>query len=553
MKKIIAIISLIVFLLLVFVFFIFEKNNQIEKKEQQILEKTYNISKKYLALRYQTDLVLFEAEKYENYNDWNSSIDILLVKWQELDEESLILIDLLNDFFEPDQISLGVSSVSALEKSEISAIFDSAPAGKKIVTLAKHLGVDAKKAMAILRQDQDQVTADAWNEAGDTFQKLETSATLIKDGCKVAGFVGGIAITGGVSAIATGSMLAKATIVVSGADLVLEVSDDASKIALGNHNKVSAIINDVRKVTEPVATILSINEIPDNLASGYQKFNSVMIGLEQFNSAAQEGKIVGVELPSYEKQERFANIKKHKAPIYVSVLSNEEDLNIFVKDQNGSSGEVSSDDLLDFLNKPNFKDSNFNEVSSDNLQKDISNNVEDNSKDDNAKNIDVVLENEEEGSENEIVGGQLEEESGDLLLTLKMKPVEASNDWQATIKNSLFANAPINITGDKFVSTYSDSFSVGSFQGSGQIKIEGTFDQKTRIISGKHYRKYDGLYKDEPRTIVYYGNFSQTIPEKGEELKINFSGTVETTILNGSGKPYTTENEAGVSIVYVVQ
>ena len=111
MKKIIAIISLIVFLLLVFVFFIFEKNNQIEKKEQQILEKTYNISKKYLALRYQTDLVLFEAEKYENYNDWNSSIDVLLVKWQELDEESLILIDLLNDFFEPDQISLGVSSV----------------------------------------------------------------------------------------------------------------------------------------------------------------------------------------------------------------------------------------------------------------------------------------------------------------------------------------------------------------------------------------------------------------------------------------------------------
>lgn len=552
MKKIIAIISLIVFLLLVFVFFIFEKNNQIEKKEQQILEKTYNISKKYLALRYQTDLVLFEAEKYENYNDWNSSIDVLLVEWQELDEESLILINLLNDFFEPDQISLGVSSVSALEKSEISAIFDSAPAGKKIVTLAKHLGVDAKKAMAILRQDQDQVTADAWNEAGDTFQKLETSATLIKDGCKVAGFVGGIAITGGVSAIATGSMLAKATIVVSGADLVLEVSDDASKIALGNHNKVSAIINDVRKVTEPVATILSINEIPDNLVSGYQKFNSVMIGLEQFNSAAQEGKIVGVELPSYEKQEKFTNIKKYKAPIYVSVLSNEEDLNIFVKDQNGSSGEVSPDDLLDFLNEPILRDNNSNKDSNDNLKENILNDAENKIEDDNKEDVDIILENEEE-SEYEIIGGQLGGESDNLLLTLKMKPVEASNDWQATIKNSLFANAPINITGDKFVSTYSDSFSVGSFQGSGQIKIEGTFDQKTRIISGKHYREYDGLYKDEPRTIVYYGNFSQTIPEKGEELKINFSGKVESTLLDGGGKSYTTENEAGVSIIYVVQ
>jgi len=30
------------------------------------------------------------------------------------------------------------------------------------------------------------VEADAWNDAGDTFQKLETSATLIKDTCKVA-------------------------------------------------------------------------------------------------------------------------------------------------------------------------------------------------------------------------------------------------------------------------------------------------------------------------------------------------------------------------------
>jgi len=44
-------------------------------------------------------------------------------------------------------------------------------------------------AFKILKNDQAQVEADAWNEAGNTLQTLETSATVIKDTCKVAGFI----------------------------------------------------------------------------------------------------------------------------------------------------------------------------------------------------------------------------------------------------------------------------------------------------------------------------------------------------------------------------
>jgi len=36
-----------------------------------------------------------------------------------------------------------------------------------------------------LEQTQNQVTADAYNEAGDVFEDLENSAVVIKDGCKV--------------------------------------------------------------------------------------------------------------------------------------------------------------------------------------------------------------------------------------------------------------------------------------------------------------------------------------------------------------------------------
>jgi len=136
------------------------------------------------------------------------------------------------------ELGFGRSNTAyAYDRNEISNVFDKAPAGKKIATLAKYLGVDAKRAQMILNQDQNQVTADAWNEAGDALNKLEKSAVVIKDGCKIAGFVGTTALTGGSAALLTGSTLSKAAVIVSGADLTLEIGNDAASIALGNNNK----------------------------------------------------------------------------------------------------------------------------------------------------------------------------------------------------------------------------------------------------------------------------------------------------------------------------
>jgi len=49
--------------------------------------------------------------------------------------------------------------------------------------------------MEILRSDQEKISAQAWKDA-ETFKKLETSATLIKDAAKVTVFVGTIVATG---------------------------------------------------------------------------------------------------------------------------------------------------------------------------------------------------------------------------------------------------------------------------------------------------------------------------------------------------------------------
>ena len=313
MKKIIP----AVFLVVVFlggVFFFMNKQKPAKDEVQSVLEKTNDISRQYVALRYETDNILLNAKNYPSYTDWNNELTGIIGNWETLEKEAIVLEKLATKMTE-EKISFDlVPQALAYDKKEISDIFDKAPAGKKIATLAKHLGVDAKMAFKILQQDQTQVEADAWNEAGDTFQKLETSAVVIKDGCKVAGFVGTIALTGGTAAIASGSALGQAAVVVSGADLVLEVTSDGANIALGNNNKISTIVGDIRVVTEPAASILMIADLPKNLTKGIEKLNAVSFGLDQFNSSVQEGKVIGIKLPAYTgektKQSAEASVMK---------------------------------------------------------------------------------------------------------------------------------------------------------------------------------------------------------------------------------------------------
>lgn len=158
-----------------------------ETMEQQVYQKTMNISKAYIGLRHQTDLLLLQASGYE-YDKRNAEMTKLIQNREQLEIDATTLETNANAMAGEVAFSL-FPKAAAYDRNEISNIFDKAPAGKKIATLAKHLGVDAKTAFKILKNDQAQVEADARNEAGDTFQKLETSATVIKDGCKVAGYV----------------------------------------------------------------------------------------------------------------------------------------------------------------------------------------------------------------------------------------------------------------------------------------------------------------------------------------------------------------------------
>jgi hypothetical protein len=332
--------GLFTLILIVGVFLFLGKSDSVESDQASgVISDTYQISTQYVSLRYRTDNLLREASGYADYETWQAELNTLIAEWQTL-EQNAVSLEQNATLLETQALSQKwLPRAQAAETYELSAIFDAAPAGKKIATLAKHLGTDAKTAYKLLQIEQAQIEADGWNEAGNTFKRLETQATVLKDACKVTTYVGTIVATGGLSAVAAGSTLTQAAIVVSGADLVLEVTSDAAQIGLGDDNKISSVINGVRVVTEPVSSILTITSLHENLATGFDKFNAVIVGLEQFNNAAQDGKIAGIKLPNSNQ----AN--KNNAKVAVSVLSPEE-ISVWLNENNASETKP---DIIDSI------------------------------------------------------------------------------------------------------------------------------------------------------------------------------------------------------------
>jgi hypothetical protein len=340
MKRIAIIISIIAAVGLG-LFYQLNKGDSTEEKDQQVLAMVLEQSREYAALRYETDNILLNARDYSSYEDWNIEMKQIITRWQTLETDSEELLSLAETMSEA-KISFDLTSTAhAYDKQEISDIFDRAPAGKKIATLAKHLNVDAKTAYGILQKGQTEV-ANAWNKTGDNFKALEISATLIKDGCKITTFVGAIALTGGTAALAAESMLAQAAVVVAGADLALEVTDDAAKIALGDKNRVSTIVGSARVVTEPVAAILMISTLPANLTKGIEKLGAVSFGAEQLNSTIQEGKVIGIKIPA-------ATRTPSEQKLEVSVLAPDE-VEQWVENEAGPLVEITQEDIEETLN-----------------------------------------------------------------------------------------------------------------------------------------------------------------------------------------------------------
>lgn len=342
-KNIFLLVSFII-IVSVLAFFLFRNNKKID---QIVYEDTLTISKEYLVLRYKTDNVLVNAKDYESYDDWNEEMASIIQEWEILESKALELEK------NADEMSNEITAFNMIKSAyakdytyaEVQAIVEKAPAGRQIRTLAQHLGVDAKRAQLILNQSQDMATREAWGEAGDTFENLENQAIVIKDTCKVTVYVGGLVATGG----AVGAV-AQVTTVVVGVDLALEVTEDSAQIALGDRNKVSSFVKDVRTVTEPIASVLTITNVPSNLGSAYGKFDSVMVGLEQFRDTIQEGKVIGINLKDFEYHPPFQVIKNTKYPGDITVAEMEmAEVEEWIKSINKDYKPMTQEEVQEFL------------------------------------------------------------------------------------------------------------------------------------------------------------------------------------------------------------
>jgi len=336
MKKII-IVAIVIIIFVGGIFYFLNNRQAPQTQEQAVLESTLNISREYASLRYRTDNVLINAKEYADYDAWNSEMSAIIKDWEELEKNALSLENLANEMAEEKVSFEFVETTQAYTKEEITSVIDKAPAGRKIRTLAQFLGVDAKMAQLVLNQSQDEISREAYGEEGDVFQTLETRATMVKNASKVTVFVGTIALTGGTAAIASGGTLAQAAVIVSGADLTLEITDDTAKMALGDKNKISAIVGDARKITEPAAAILMVATLPTNLVLGIDKLNAVVFGADQLNSTIQSGAVIGIKLPVYKKGESEQKME-------VSVLEKEE-IDQWIKENSLSVGDNTKEDV----------------------------------------------------------------------------------------------------------------------------------------------------------------------------------------------------------------
>jgi hypothetical protein len=279
-------------------------NAELENAEQQVLESTLAISKNYLTLHLLTEEALTKHDRYNDYEDWKEDISEIIIAWGAINEQATYLEGLAKDFAKKEARSQSLSRLTerlitparAMTSAEITDIYDKAPYGKKIQTLAQFLGTDAKRAQLILNSAQDDIQRSVWGEEGDAYQKMENTAIVVKDGCKVAGFVGGVVLSGGAAGFAASGVVAKTAVIVGGVDLVLEVGEDGANIALGDNNKVAQVIGEVRSVTEPVAGMLTIVNIPGNLSTAADKLGAITFGAEQIVSLAQDGKVIGINL-----------------------------------------------------------------------------------------------------------------------------------------------------------------------------------------------------------------------------------------------------------------
>jgi hypothetical protein len=270
----------------------------------------YQCAEYFKAASFMTSSLLENPEEMDlTYAQWDYGMDRAVEYWNDLvftssaldvaidrylaetDEEAQAmksvdwLVNVL-DLFKP--LDVYGASYSA---EEVNAVLDRAAQGQKIKTLASHFNITAQEAASIVFQTQSEISRDAYKDEM-FYAKCEKTCRVIKTGSKVGVFICGTIASGG----ATGIMSAGegAAFLIQGADMAMEINEEAAYIAYEIEGKQSAKkalegIQNIRSVTAPAASIVGLKDLN---GTGFDKF----MLLKDTAFDAQEGKVLAIQV-----------------------------------------------------------------------------------------------------------------------------------------------------------------------------------------------------------------------------------------------------------------
>lgn len=182
--------------------------------------------------------------------------------------------------------------------------FDSAPAGKKIKALMEVTGKDAKRAYAEFTQAQEMMKANAYDDFGsycDTGVKVCT-------GLKAAGTAAGYTATV-LSCGAYATVTEAAGLVVGGVNTVVEVSNAAAVITLGENSKSAVTIGKAQSMLAPINNVFGIIGL-GSWNNGTDVVNNVSFITDSIIDFTSNGQLFGGTFKKNEKGEMKFNLGK---------------------------------------------------------------------------------------------------------------------------------------------------------------------------------------------------------------------------------------------------
>jgi hypothetical protein len=271
-----------------------------------------NMISKFVDARLETDALLKTDFNKSSVPQWNAEYDKTAIKWKTADQAIKHYQQTVAKMPETRLARLQAQEwqiakvAQALTRGELLAVYDAAPPGMKLATVAAILNVDMNTANKILQDVREGVNKHLGNVA-DANQRVANALSVISTGSKVLITVGSIAATGGGSLALSGSLATKAVaageigaVAVNGADLVLEVSEVAVNIGVKDPARQHALVTTIKnaRAWKPLTGATYVLTVMD-LAKMFKGLNHVMDRREAWLNTA--GKSADAKKLEYEK------------------------------------------------------------------------------------------------------------------------------------------------------------------------------------------------------------------------------------------------------------